>query len=264
MSFLRYISSQNYIDFNFKFSYKKYIYSTALILLLFLITLPYVSYIILIILIFLIQIILVIILRNLYLLKLCTLYKKVLYFSLNTICLNYLINHNEYISISFSYIYFFYSLKIILLFYVKKFFLKFYIYYIVYQIPEYIKRFIVLNTLYMIIYYNISIFIKSEIVNTTLLIYYTKISNLKLNFYNIITINLLMSNQILEKNLENMNNLYLGIKIKSKTSKREIMKYIVFYNHKLFDRLLKDQNDLNIVLWIRSLHNKFKDTIYID
>nr|YP_010619070.1 hypothetical protein orf264 [Pterosiphonia complanata]WAX03083.1 hypothetical protein orf264 [Pterosiphonia complanata] len=264
MSFLRYISSQSYINLNFKVLNKKYINYIRLILLLFLVSIYYTSNIVLFVLIFFSQIILILIFEDLYLSKLFILYRQILYFSLNTIYLNYLINHSNHNNLAFSNTYFIYSLKKISFFYVKKFTLKFYIYYTVYQIPEYIKQLIILNTLYMITCYNISIFIKSETINITLCIYYKSIGKLKLHLYNLITINILISNQILEKNIERINHLYLGIKIKSGSHKIKIVQYIFLCINKLFDKLVKDQNDFNIILWIKSINKKFKNKIYID
>nr|YP_010619650.1 hypothetical protein orf264 [Tayloriella tenebrosa]WAX03663.1 hypothetical protein orf264 [Tayloriella tenebrosa] len=264
MNFLRYISSQDYIHLDLKFSYKKHIYLKRLVALIAIITLPYISNITSIIVMLLIQITVIVIFQNLYLMKLFSLYKKVLFVSLNTIFFNHFINYSQYNNISISYISILYSFKIISLFYVKKFICKFNVYYIIYIVPEYIKKMIVLNTLYIIIYNNISIFFKTETISKTLYIGYKYISNLQINLYNIMIINILISNQILEKTIEKIHSSYLGIKIKSKANKRELMKYIIFYNTRLFDKILKDQNNLNITLWTRSINNKFNNKIYID
>nr|YP_010619262.1 hypothetical protein orf264 [Amplisiphonia pacifica]WAX03275.1 hypothetical protein orf264 [Amplisiphonia pacifica] len=264
MNFLHYISSEDYINLNIKFSYKKYIYLTQLITLLFLVVLPYISNITLLILICCIQITLLITFKHLYLIKFLASYKKVLFFSLNTIFFSYFTNYHEYANIYISNISMLYFFKIILSLYVNRIVCKLNIYYIAYQIPQYIKKMIVVNTLYIIICYNISIFIKSETINKTLYTSYTYINKLTKNLYNIMMINILISSQILEKTIDRINSLYLGIKIKSKTNNKEIIKYIIVHNKKLFDQILKDQNNLNITLWNRCVHNKFKNKIYID
>nr|YP_010619455.1 hypothetical protein orf264 [Xiphosiphonia pinnulata]WAX03468.1 hypothetical protein orf264 [Xiphosiphonia pinnulata] len=264
MNFLHYISSSNYINLNFKFSYKKCIYSIQLITLLFLIALPYTYNTTFIILMFFIQIILIIVFRNLYLIKFLTLYKKILFFSLNTIVFNYFTNDNQYADIFIRYLFILYFFKIVLLSSVTTFIFKLSAYYIVYKIPEYIRKIIVLNILYIIICYNISIFIKSERINKALYIGYTSIIKFKIHIYNAMIINILISSQILEKIIGRINSLYLGIKVKSKTNKKEMITYIALCNKKLLDQILKDQNNLNITLWNRSVHNKFKHKIYID
>nr|YP_010619844.1 hypothetical protein orf261 [Symphyocladia marchantioides]WAX03857.1 hypothetical protein orf261 [Symphyocladia marchantioides] len=261
MNFLNRISSQYYINLNFKLYNKKYRYLIKLITVLLLIYLPYVCTITLIALVFFIQITLVIVLNNLYSIKLLNSYKQILLFSLSTMFFNYFVNYNNIHTIS---VYILFFPKITLLLFNRKLIYKLSIYYIVYQIPEYIKRIIILNILYFIIYYNISIFIKSETINKFLYIGYRFMDKLKVNLYNIVIVNILISNQVLEKIIERVNSICLAIQIRSTYNKKEIIKYIFFYNHKLFNQMLKDQNNLNITLWNRSIDNKFKNKIYID
>nr|YP_010618875.1 hypothetical protein orf264 [Deltalsia parasitica]WAX02888.1 hypothetical protein orf264 [Deltalsia parasitica] len=264
MNFLHDISSQDYFNLNFKLSYKKYIYLAQLITLIFLIFLPYIYNINLLILMVLIQLTLLTKFRDLYLIKLLSLYKKVIFFSLNIIFFNYFMNYNDDTTIYISNIFILYFFKIIFLLNIKTFICKLYIYYIVYQIPEYIKQIIILNTLYMIVCCNISIFIKSETINQLIYVGYKYISKLRFKFCNRMTINILISSQILEKIIDRINSIYLGIRMKNQGNKKEIIKYIIFGNNKLCDQIIKDQNDLNITLWNKSIHNKFKNKMYID
>nr|YP_009399496.1 hypothetical protein [Dictyomenia sonderi]ARW69102.1 hypothetical protein [Dictyomenia sonderi] len=264
MNFLHDISSRVYINLNFNLPNKKYIYLARLVVISFLIALPYISNITLITFILFIQITLVIIMRSCYLIKLLALYIKIFFFSLNTIIANYFMKNNYFMHISVSHISFVYYLKIIPLLIIKRFILKFHIYYIIFQIPRYIKTIIILNTLYMIICYHITIFIKGEIINKTLYTGYKYLSTLKFSVCNKMIINILISSQILERIIERVNSLYLGIKIKNKNHNKEVIRYVIFYNRKLFNKILKDQNDLNITLWIRSIKNKFNNKIYID
>nr|YP_009393297.1 hypothetical protein [Symphyocladiella dendroidea]ARW61859.1 hypothetical protein [Symphyocladiella dendroidea] len=264
MNFLHHISSQDYIDLNLKCYHKKNIYSIQLITIIFLMSLPYIFNIDLPILMFFMQITLAIVFKDLYLIKLFTLYKQLLLFSLSTIFFNYFVNYNEYTHRYINHLYIPYFFKITLLSYSKQFIYKLSAYYLIYQIPKYITHIIVLNTLYIIICYNISVFIKSETINKALYVSYTYITKVKVNLYNIIIINILISSQLLEKTIERINSTYLGVQLKTTANNKEIIKYIVFYNNKLFDQMLKDQNNLNITLWNRSVHNKFKNKIYID
>nr|YP_010851011.1 hypothetical protein QQP86_pgp116 [Aphanocladia stichidiosa]WGH13949.1 hypothetical protein [Aphanocladia stichidiosa] len=264
MNLLRYCFSINYIKLKIKIFYKKNIHLTTLIIFILLTILPYISTNILIILICFIKLIFIGLLRSLYINKLFRIFQSISFF-FYTILINYLINENNFNQIDISYIPFIYYSSIKLLISNKKIIYKLYFYYIYYQIPEYLRQMILINAIYMILINNIAIFIRSETINKTLLFTYVKINRIKLNLYNISLLNIIISNQILNKIIESITNIYLSIKVKQNNiTTKELIKNINSYINRFFNQLLNDQNNISITLWIRLIKNRFKSKIYLD
>nr|YP_010850417.1 hypothetical protein QQP83_pgp116 [Lophurella caespitosa]WGH13157.1 hypothetical protein [Lophurella caespitosa] len=265
MNLLRYFFSINYIKLKIKIFYNKYLYLITLLIFILLMVLPYISTNILIILIVFIKLIFIVLFQNLYINKLFRIFKSIFHFFLYTIIMNYFIDNNNFNQIAISNISFIYYLNIKLLMFNKKFIYKLYFYYIYYQIPKYLKQIFTINAIYIILLNAISIFIRNEKLNKTLLLTYVKINRIKLNGYNISLLNIIISNQILNKIIESITNIYLSIKVKNNnTLTKESIKSINCYINKFFNQLLKDENNISITLWIRLIKNKFKSKIYID
>nr|YP_010851406.1 hypothetical protein QQP88_pgp117 [Echinothamnion hookeri]WGH14343.1 hypothetical protein [Echinothamnion hookeri] len=265
MNLLIYFFSINCIKLRIKISYKKYVYFITFLIFTFLITLPYISTNILIILVCFTKLTCIGLFQNLYINKLFKIFQSIFRFFLCTIMMNYFINENNCHKISISYIPFIYYLNIKSLICNKKFIYILCFYSVYYKIPKYLQKIIIIKAAYIILLHDISIFIRSETINQTLLLIYIKINRLQLNLYNISLLNIMISHQILEKIIEIIGNIFLSIKIKQNNiSTQELIKNMKWYINKFFNHLIKNQNNINITLWIRLIKNKFKNKIYLD
>nr|YP_010851209.1 hypothetical protein QQP87_pgp116 [Aphanocladia delicatula]WGH14146.1 hypothetical protein [Aphanocladia delicatula] len=265
MNFLHYISYISYINLENKIFYKQYIYLIIKFTFALLIILPYLSTNTLIILILFVTLIFIVLLKNLYINKFFIKLQEIFRIFLYTLLINHITNENNFNKLAISYISFTYYLRIISLIYKKKSIVQLYFYSMSYKISNYLKKFFIINTAYILLFHSISIFIRNEVINKTLLTAYIGINKLNLSLYNISILNIMINNQILEKVIENMNNIHLGTKIKTNNIlAKELIKNINFYTKKFFNQLLRDENDINITLWIKFISNKFYKKIYID
>nr|YP_009392041.1 hypothetical protein [Periphykon beckeri]ARW60389.1 hypothetical protein [Periphykon beckeri] len=264
MNFLYYITSIIYIDLNFNRYYKQYVYLLILNSLVILLFLPYLSIKVLVFITIFIQVIMMLVFRNLYIIKLIKIFKKIIYFSLLIIMFDYCIKdkYNEHQSISnISIIYY---LRIKILSCTKIYACKISIYLLCYTIYKYLKQIIILNGIYILTFYTILIFIKSETIQKAILITYITINKLQVRLYNTIILNITVSNQILEKTVEYTNNIWVGTQIKNSICTKTFITYISYYINKLYNQLVHYESHLNITLLTRYTQNKFNTKIYID
>nr|YP_009398035.1 hypothetical protein [Gredgaria maugeana]ARW67221.1 hypothetical protein [Gredgaria maugeana] len=265
MNFLHYISYISYINLGNKIFYKKYVYLIIKFTFALLIILPYMSINTLIILVLFITLIFIVLLKNLYINKFFIKLQEIFRIFLYTLFINHVINENNFNKLTISYISFTYYLRIISLIYNNKLIVQLYFYSISYKISNYLKKFFIINTTYILLFHSISIFIRNEVINKTLLQAYIEIHRLNLCLYNISILNIMINNQILERVIENMNNIHLGIKVKTNNIlAKEFIQNINCYTKKFFNKLLRDENNINITLWIKFISNKFYKKIYID
>nr|WGH12960.1 hypothetical protein [Echinothamnion sp.] len=265
MNFLRYISYISYVNLGNKIFYKKYVHLIIKFTFTLLIILPYLSTNILIILVLFITLIFIVLLKNLYINKFFIKLQQIFRLFLYTLFINYFTNENNFNKLQIAYIHFTYYLNIISFIDKNKLIIQLYFYCISYKISRYLKKFFIINMAYILLFHSLSIFIRNEVINTTLLRAYIKINKLNLSLYNISILNIMTNNQILEKIIENMNNIYLGTKVKKDNiPSTELIKHIIYYKNKFFNQLLRDENNINITLWVKLISNKFDKIIYID
>nr|YP_009395777.1 hypothetical protein [Herposiphonia versicolor]ARW64757.1 hypothetical protein [Herposiphonia versicolor] len=264
MNFFNYISSNNYIDKNKKNNNSKHMILFYILINIYLIICPYLSLQKLQILFVILEVIVIILFKSFYIQNNLKIINQTLILYCYTILFSYFLDDKYYHSCSFKFsqlslIYYFSIVKIL---YKNKVTIYINLYYICYKIIAQINKIITLNIIYILCVYKNSILIKIETSNILIFTTYMKIRRLNTKSYYVNKINILLNTHILEKIIENFNNIYLGIKIKNNISIYILIKYILIHINKYLYYLLNYKNKLNIVLYTRHIKKIMLKNIY--
>nr|YP_009397631.1 hypothetical protein [Dipterosiphonia australica]ARW66817.1 hypothetical protein [Dipterosiphonia australica] len=265
MYFLQDISSNNYIKMTTKVLRKQYSNITILFLTIFFVALPHISLKILVILLLTIELSYLLIFKSFYLKKTFKVIVKGLFFSIYTIILNHSIDE-EYLhsNILLSNILCIYYLKLVIFFYQQKCICNLYFYCALYKIPQYLKKIAILHTINTLCLFKVSNFLRSHMIIKSLLRFYSLFNIISTNKYNRNLTNIFFSGQILEKIIDSIQNLYLGIKIKNFNSQKNLLAYSFWYSKTLLVNLLEYQSNFNTILWIKQINNKLNKKVYLE
>ena len=150
-----------------------------------------------------------------------------------------------------------YQIKFIFLYNSSMLQLKLCLGYICIDIPKYIKHLIKINISYLVLMNSFSSLFKREIILKN----FIKLLSLddKIIFYKINKLNSLLSNQLLEKLLENITCVYVGAKIKNKISMTNFINQMLNSIYVYIEILSNVTYSYNITLWTKSINLKFYD-----
>nr|YP_009396391.1 hypothetical protein [Polysiphonia scopulorum]ARW65577.1 hypothetical protein [Polysiphonia scopulorum] len=133
--------------------------------------------------------------------------------------------------------------------------------YICFYLPKYMKQIFETNIKYIVIITNLYLFIKKEILFKYLIKYLSIISQTKL--INVNRLNSLFSNQILEKLLDSIESIYIGIKVKNKSSKFSLVKNTTNITNICMEILLDVTYSYNITLWTKAVTLRYKNRKFL-
>nr|YP_009396592.1 hypothetical protein [Vertebrata australis]ARW65778.1 hypothetical protein [Vertebrata australis] len=169
-----------------------------------------------------------------------------LYFIVNIILLDdYSFNGMNYLK---QFIYLPYYLKI---YFIDNYIYKIYIHYFIFIIPDYFKKIFLINIIHIITTNNLFIFMKNEAIIKNVFNKIIKKSILKHYKQQLKLFTISINYQILEKNINNFQNIYLGIRTKQNVSKDHFFIYIHNYLDNSLSIFINNKYSLMLSIWNR-------------
>ena len=200
---------------------------------------------------------------TLYLIKIYKLNKESLKVCVYTLASTYFINNTENNKFKMSIINCPVFIKVLLSTSQVHTEIKVYLYFIFYYLPSYLKKILEVTLINIIILSDLSLFFTEEEKIKAFIKTYKCRKKAYKKKHTIYSLNLLNSNQVLEKIFFNIHNVYLGVKAKNIASQKMIISIIVCYLKVIFNYLLQDIYSLSITVWLKINHNKILKTKHI-
>lgn len=231
-----------------------------LLLLFILLFFPYLN--IKLIYILFLQIILLNCYSNVYTFTINYSFKHQLYIIFSTVVVNLLTNYKSFRQavVLIPIIYIPYKSKLILPSDNNNSILKFWLHYISLNVPTYIKQIFELNTKYLVIMHNISVLAKKEKLSKSFIKCLSL--NFRIIFLNFNYLSSLLSNQLLENILQNIQCMYVGVKIKNQISKVNFISNTMNSLYISLEILSDITYSYNITMWTKSVKVRFHNKLF--